>query len=185
MRKSLNNGATLAEVMMVVVIMGILAAVAIPMFGRYLRRARSSEAAQSLERISAGAKVYYETILADVNGRPLPRQFPDTSGCGSPPCPTPASSCCSQSGMICANTSWSADVWSAVRFNISVPHYYQYFLDSAGTNTAATFTADALGNLDCDTITATWRITGNIDSNTYRPIASLPRLTTTSNDEIE
>lgn len=179
-----QRGATLTELMTVVVIIMLLAAVAIPLFGRYMRRARSSEASQSLERIAATAKAYYETIQADIDGRPLARQFPDTT-CGSPPCPTPATACCAQTGDICASSTWTADVWIALRFNISTPHYYQYWVDGSGTNTSATFTADAIGNLDCDATTATWRITGSVDSSSYRPITTSPFVTTGPNDELE
>lgn len=178
-----ERGVSLPEVMAAVVIVAILAAVARPMFGRYIRRARSSEAAQSLERVGAGAKAYFETVQGDTNGRPYPRQFPATVAV------TPAAACCSGTGGWCpANlNNWESNAtWHALRFSISMQHYYQYSFTSSGQDTAAAFTADAIGNLDCDATTATWRMAASVDANTYRPeFLGRPRVTTGPNDEIE
>jgi len=52
-------GFTLMELMIVVVIIGILAAIAIPAFSDYMQRARSTEAMDNLKGMFVGAAAYY------------------------------------------------------------------------------------------------------------------------------
>ena len=55
----LSRGFTIIEVMIVVVIIGILAAVAIPMFMSHMTHAKSSEAMLQLNKLAVDAKTYY------------------------------------------------------------------------------------------------------------------------------
>ncbi len=166
---------------MVVVIIGLLAVVAVPALGRYLRRARTSEALQSVERISAGARAYYEATHSDVNARPLARQFPATVAV------TPTGACCDGPADRCTSTTidWSTNTWRALKFDMTQGHSYQYQFTSAGVDGAATFTIDAVGNLDCDAVTATYRSTGSVDANSLRPIATRPFVVGGPANEIE
>ena len=54
-----EKGFTLVELMIVVVIVGILAGVSIPMYGRSAKRARTSEAVGALGSIRSAMRIYY------------------------------------------------------------------------------------------------------------------------------
>ncbi|MCA9668969.1 MAG: prepilin-type N-terminal cleavage/methylation domain-containing protein [Myxococcales bacterium] len=60
-RRKGAGGFTLIELMMVVAIIGLLASVAVPSFVKYIRRARTVEAYETLYRVSEGAIVYHTT----------------------------------------------------------------------------------------------------------------------------
>ena len=57
--KRTEHGFTLIELMIVVAIIGILAAIAIPAFIGYVRRSKTSEATGNLKSIFLGATSYY------------------------------------------------------------------------------------------------------------------------------
>jgi type IV pilus assembly protein PilA len=57
---SKKEGFTLIELMIVVAIIGILAAIAIPAFINYVKRSKTSEASSNLKSLFQGAAVYYE-----------------------------------------------------------------------------------------------------------------------------
>ena len=63
MKKS-AGGFTLIELMVVVAIMGVLAALAIPAFIGYMRRARTSEAVQTINSVYASAASLYASERA-------------------------------------------------------------------------------------------------------------------------
>ncbi len=55
-----GKGFTLVELMIVVAIIGILAAVAIPAFSQYMKRARVSEGLAGLDALKSAQYVYYD-----------------------------------------------------------------------------------------------------------------------------
>ncbi len=57
---SKKEGFTLIELMIVVAIIGILAAIAIPAFVNYVKRSKTSEAGSNLKALFTGAAAYYE-----------------------------------------------------------------------------------------------------------------------------
>jgi type IV pilus assembly protein PilA len=72
------SGFTLIELMVVVAILGILAAVAIPAFMKNARKAKTSEAITNVKKLYDGARSYYEEEHSNPGGLPLPKQYPDS-----------------------------------------------------------------------------------------------------------
>ncbi len=160
MRKRSNNaGFTLVELMISVAIVGILASLATPMLVKYIKKAKTTEAREMLQKIAAGARVYYmdaQTTPGSIV--PLPSQFPTSESA------TPALACCLAGGQRCApeQLQWSTPAWVGLQFSVDDPHYYQYEFVSAGTSIASTFTAIAYGDLDCDGNLSTFMIQAQI-----------------------
>jgi len=167
MTKRLKGGFTLIELMVVVAIIGILAAVAIPAFMRNARKAKTGEATTNVKKLYDGARAYYE---GEKNQRgsinPIAKQFPIGAAAGDTA--PAANSCCGQPGDKCApnpgDFTGASDLWSSLTFSIDDPHYYWYTYIGAGTSTASQFTAAANGNLDCDAEYSTFELVGSIQA---------------------
>jgi len=156
------KGFTLIELMIVVAIIGILAAVAIPAFMKYIRRSKTTEASMNVRKLYDSSVSYYESEHATRSGAIIAKQFPVAAVV------TPATHCCANAGEKCPPdpTLWqdTAGTWAALNFSVDDPFYYQYSYDSTGTDTASQFTARANGDLDCDNIYSTFERIGKVDS---------------------
>ena len=133
--------------MIVVAIIGILAAVAIPAFSRYVKKSRTTEAFGHLNKMYAGSVTYYETDRVNWDGEPQPKQFPPTGGDGQ------TEYCGCQVGGRCPGGSeiWSTSpTWTALNFAIPDPYNYRPYYWTTGQATESEFRANAFGDLDCD-----------------------------------
>jgi prepilin-type N-terminal cleavage/methylation domain-containing protein len=158
-RRNKQGGFTLIELMIVVAIIGILAAVAIPAFMDYMKKGKSSEAELQLAKIKTNAKANFNTDSS----------YPVVTAAL-----TPTSPCCTQDAggkKKCAvnATDWATASWQALDFQLDEPFYFQY----SYTGTANAYTATAVGDLDCDATTITYSLAGTVTNG--NPSAALTK----------
>ena len=168
LRRNARRGFTLIELMIVVAIIGILAAIAIPAFTKYIRRTKTSEAVMMLRKLFDGAVTYYERDFSNRFGSTLPPQFP---GVGLNYGPVPGvNPCCGQVRDKCDPTAnghqdaFDFAVWQALTFAVDDPHYYWYHFRAAGTGPGSGFTASAHGNLNCNNSWSTFERVGGVSA---------------------
>ncbi len=165
MRKLQSNkvkGFTLIELMIVVAIIGILAAVAIPAFMKYIRRSKTSEATMNIRKLYDSSVSYYNEEQATRTGQIIERQFPAGA---STPADWAAITCAGNSSTKYRPNSntWDDATWQALNFAVDDPFYYRYTYVGSGTGAGSAFTARAEGNLNCDAVLSTFERVGVVD----------------------
>lgn len=155
--------------MVVVAIIGVLAAIAIPAFNKSVRRSKTSEALLSLRKIFDGSVAYFAQDRTNPHGDVVPHQFPRTVP-ATPGAPPPGRKAVPEPG------DWDHPTWQALSFAVSDPYYYTYSYGSEGTSGSAKFTGAAFGDLDGDGHYSTFLRGGTIRDHEVRGFAGIYRV---------
>jgi type IV pilus assembly protein PilA len=159
MKKRSNRklGFTLIELMIVVAILGILAAVAIPAFINYIKRSKSSEASINIRAVFEGSVTYFDSELSGTEpGATYTHYLPPTVG--KTPSEAASGTKFDIRGVLSEFTANA--VWTALAFAPNENFYYQYqWINAKGDDkllNSDTVTVMANGDLDNDSAFSTF-----------------------------
>jgi type IV pilus assembly protein PilA len=164
MIKKLKRGFTLVELMIVVAIIGVLAALAIFGVRKYLTNAKTAEARQNIGRLAKDASAAWAKEGTEPGMIPSGTSSTESTNrlCESAtPVPGTLDKVANKKYQSKASD-WGGsqhEGWTCLKFQVNEPQYYMYHYNA----TASAFTAMAQGDLDGDNTPSEFKLMGEVD----------------------